>query len=352
MKEGAKVSLHIDQSEYTPLLLDEPACPNMTIDNLVPFAANAFAMELARMAVIEIDCGRLYNPIIFFGPPGIGKTHLLNAIANQKSFGRVALFNLADWQTEHANAVNKGQSRDLHRWLSQAELVLVDDVQLVEHSLEMQCQLKILIDHMVLENRLLVLASERPPAQIVCNSKQLESRLREGVVASLQMGSEIEKQTLLLRHVGEHNLSKDVLLRLCRRGNCSVRELKGIASRILAYQRLHSDPLVWELIPQEIIGQEPTVEIETTLADETASLDDNCDQALQFKEMLQNAETAEEQALALQIALSARLRQLNEQSDGGGPTAKKLEIALELLRQGDTEQAVRCIDSINGLVVG
>ena len=66
------------------------------------------------------------------------------------------------------------------------------------------------------------------------------------------------------------------------------------------------------------------------------------DKASMFKDMLDAAESEEEQSLALQIALGERLRQLRE--EGGDPEArKKLEQALELLRDGNAEEAIRCM---------
>ena len=300
-------------------------------------------MDLAARGSVPLG----FNPLYIYSDVGLGKTHLLSAIANAAKGRRAILINMADLELEEERGRRLGTRSHTREWLVEADILLFDDIQLCEDSEALQLEVFAVLNHMIREGRMTAIASDVPPTRLRGITSRLISRLGSGVIVGLAMGDKNERAGILGRHLGERELPREVIDYLAENVTDSVRRLKAAANQLIAMEdRLHIKATV-ELARAVVPMAEDIVSssLHTPVVAEEASAGRSGGDPVvnRFKEMLTGAESQEEQTLALEIALSKRLRQLR--LEGGSPERfKQLEVALESLRNGKLEQALRQVE--------
>ncbi|MBI5248177.1 MAG: ATP-binding protein [Desulfomonile tiedjei] len=356
--------------QSTSAIINDPPDSGLTFDNYMVCKGNSFAVELAK-TVANMSPSRLpYNPLYIYGDIGLGKTHLLSAIANAARDKKVLLINTADLETEHERAERLRSRAELREWLLSAEILLVDDIQLCEGREDVQRDLFSVLNHMTRAQRWVVISSDVPPTRLAGVESRLLSRLRGGVIVSLQMGDGNERRDLIRLFLDERSMPEDVVDYLADHITDDVRVLKAAVAQLLTLHEGPQTPLTIDIV--QAVVPLPDGVPESTKAPESASPDHdttgpqtptNLDvRASQFedmlagveskdrdasamkllKKMLAGAESKEEQSLALQIAVGERIRQLRN-AKGDTKAIQQLEQALDLLREGRMEEAIRCI---------
>lgn len=337
------------QSEFE--LLYEPADPLLTFDNLILTRGNSFAVELARGVVDKSPNELPYNPLYIYGEIGLGKTHLLSAVANAVADREVLLVNTADLEMEYERAQREEARADLSQWLTSFEVLLIDDIQLCEGREELQRSLFSVINHMSKAHRWIVISSDVAPTRLAGVEDRLISRLGGGVIVNLNMGDRLERTGFVKHFAGNRTIPDDVVEFLAENVTDNVRRLKASVAQLLTLAERNPTGLTIDLArqvvgpPERVEPEEPTPE---EFIEELSPAVNSAPPAVpptdRFKAMLAEADTEEEQALALQIALAERIRQLrNEEADS--EALRRLEQAIDFLREGKMEQAIRCIDS-------
>ncbi len=357
LRTAQRVELHrrsrgLGKYESRSSFMNDPPDPTLTFDNYAVCKGNSFAVELAKTVAYRSPSQLPYNPLYIYGEIGLGKTHLLSAIANAAQDKEVLLVNAADLETELERAERLKSRAELREWLASAEILLVDDIQLCEGRENVQRDLFSVLNHMTKTHRWVVISSDVPPTRLAGMESRLLSRLRGGVIVSLQMGNRNERRDLIRRLLYEHPMPEDVVDYLAENITDNVRRLKGAIAQLLTLSEGKRTPLTVafaqaivpspEIVPQPV-NERKDVSVSGSAA-ESQPTKTTDSKGRRFKEMLAGAESEEEQALALQIALGERIRQLrNEQKDV--EDIPKLEQALELLRERKIEEAIRCVSS-------
>ncbi len=338
--------------ESRSAFMNDPPDPALTFDNYVVCKGNSIAVELAKTVAHKSPSQLPYNPLYFYGDIGLGKTHLLSAIGNAARDKEALLVNTADLETELERAERLKSRAELREWLSSVEILLVDDIQLCEGREDVQRDLFSVLNHMTKAQRWVVISSDVPPTRLAGVESRLLSRLRGGVIVSLQMGDGNERRDLIRHFMHEHPMPEDVVDYLADNITDNVRRLKAAVAQLLTLHEGAQTPLTIDMA--QVVVPLPLVASPVAGARETVSLCNgsggpqsttNTDSRVsRFKEMLAGAESEEEQSLALQIALGERVRQLRNEK--GDPKAiQQLEHALELLREGKIEEAIRCVST-------
>jgi chromosomal replication initiation ATPase DnaA len=344
---------------YAPFLLPVPPDPALTFDSFVACAANARALQAARRVLDEPGAPGA-SPFCVLGQPGVGKTHLLSAMVHAAGPGRALLVHVTDLDVEVERARRGGERAALRRWLVGAELLLLDDVHLLDGQPGLQHEVLALIEHRARAGRPLVCSSARPWGRLEGFEPALASRLEAAAATELRIGDAAERAEILRRTVKGRSLPGPVVDYLALQVGDSIRRLKSAATQLLGLVQgtgLEVDlemaravvPLASDFThtptakrrssapPVKRTATAPPAGRPISLRPPSAA---KATKAQRFKEMLAGAETPEEQGLALEIAVSERLRQLRR--TGGEPRAiARLERALELLREGKLADAVR-----------
>jgi chromosomal replication initiator protein len=329
------------EDPYRPLLLGEPPDPSMTFETMIPFRVNAFAMDVARVVAEHGGARALYNPLYCYAEVGLGKTHLLSAVAHGAQGRRVLMANAADVDAELRRATRLGREGELRSWIIEHDLFLLDDVQLCEGNEALQREVFAIINHMMKRRKSVVFSSDVPPTRLTGIEARLTSRLGGGPIVALNNGDRDEREQLLLRFLGDQ-MPPEVVAYLADNVKDNVRRLKGAALQVLSMSQAGKVPADVSMarlvvpLPEDLVPRHRVEPEAASLAGKFAGGD-------RFKEMLASAETEEEQILAFQIALSERVRQLKEQG-AGKEVLGKLQQALAALRDGKLGEALRWMD--------
>ena len=244
--------------------------PKLTFESFVVGPANRLASAAARRAAESP--GTSYNPLFIYSASGLGKTHMLAAIAHQarkhNESLRLSYQALEEFLEELADALEKG-SRDAHRdRYRELDVLLLDDVQFLAGQAEAQEMLLGTLDSLTTAGGQIVLASDRPPADINGLDARLVSRFSGGLIVDISVPEYETRVAIIRRKTAERGqtLQDGVAEALARYPFKNVRELGGALNRILAIQDLEQRAVEAEEVPR-LMG-------ETTGAPRSSSSDD------------------------------------------------------------------------------
>ncbi|MCC6243326.1 MAG: ATP-binding protein [Gemmatimonadaceae bacterium] len=227
-------------------------------DTFVVGSSNRLAASAAR-AVAEAP-GTAYNPLFVYGGSGLGKTHLVAAIAFQARQAQPDMrveFTTGEEVAERLHkAIASGQQGEFARRYQDVDLLILDDVQFLTGQRETQTELLRLFNLMQGKGRQLVMTSDRPPADIPDVDQRLLSRLSGGLIVDVG-APDFEMRVAILRNAcAERDLSFDsgVLDETARLPYGNVRELKGALNRLSAYQQLEGQAITAEDV-RAVLGE-------------------------------------------------------------------------------------------------
>ncbi|MCS7276695.1 MAG: chromosomal replication initiator protein DnaA [Dehalococcoidia bacterium] len=234
----------------TPLPASDPNAGRLnsryTFDRFV-VGENTRLAYAAALAVADSP-GELYNPLYIFSGPGLGKTHLLQAIAHRLiSQGRRVLYVTAEqFTSDFVTALGQRRVDDFRARYYQLDALLVDDVHLLTGKERTQEEFYHTFNHVYLQRGQIVLAADRPPHDLLGLDSHLRSRFEGGLVVDIQPPSLETRLAIVQRKAQELRfpLPDDIaryLAELCTR---SVRELEGYLNRVVAYARLIEAPAI------------------------------------------------------------------------------------------------------------
>jgi len=215
-----------------------------TFDTFVPGPANEFAHAVARRVASWAD-GH-FNPVLFHGPYGFGKTHLLNALAweamRQAPTKRVVYLTAERFLSTFVRAVMDRQTAAFKEELRGADLLIIDDVHFIAGKQSSQEELFHTLTALVEDGRRVVFSSDRAPAAMTEMDARLRSHLSAGLVCGLEPADralrigilERKLQALSRQHGFEPTLRAEVLHFLADRFTDSVRELEGALNTLSA----------------------------------------------------------------------------------------------------------------------
>jgi chromosomal replication initiator protein len=215
-----------------------------TFDTFVPGPANEFAHAVARRVASWAD-GH-FNPVLFHGPYGFGKTHLLNALAweamRNAPTKRVVYLTAERFLSTFVRAVMDRQTAAFKEELRGADLLIIDDVHFIAGKQSSQEELFHTLTALVEDGRRVVFSSDRAPAAMTEMDARLRSHLSAGLVCGLEPADralrigilERKLQALSRQHGFEPTLRAEVLHFLADRFTDSVRELEGALNTLSA----------------------------------------------------------------------------------------------------------------------
>ena len=215
-----------------------------TFDTFVSGPANEFAFAVARRVASWAD-GH-FNPVVFHGPYGFGKTHLLNAVAweamRAQPGKRVVYLSAERFTSTFVKALQDKQTLAFKEELRNADLLLIDDVHFVAGKTQTQEELFHTLIALVEDGRRVVLTADRSPTELSEMEPRLRSHLQAGLVCGIEPADRTLRLGILERKL--HTLAQqggfvpaaraEVLQFLADRFTDSVRELEGALNTLVA----------------------------------------------------------------------------------------------------------------------
>jgi chromosomal replication initiator protein len=237
-----------DQGSVTSGLLVNP---RYTFDAFVTGTSNRFA-HAAALSVAETPA-RSYNPLFIYGDAGLGKTHLLQAIANYVGENyptyRVRYVSTEQFLNQYVDAIRQATLGDFKKRYREVDVLLLDDIQFIEGKEGLQEELFHTFESLYQANRQIVLSSDRPPDSISTLEDRLRSRFKMGLTTEINP-PELETRLAILRKKSEREPiapSPDVLEFIATNITNNIRELEGALIRVCAYASLTGEPLSVDL---------------------------------------------------------------------------------------------------------
>ena len=221
--------------------------PQFTFENFVVGPSNRFAHS-AAIAVSKTP-GQVYNPLFIYGPPGVGKTHLLYAIANgirkQNPNANIVYIKGDQFTIELIEAIQKGKNIEFRSKYREADLVLIDDVQFIAGKEATQEEFFHTFNKLYEEHKQIVMTSDRKPSDMSTLEDRLKSRFEWGLLADIQP-PDYETRMAILKNKAKHlglDLDDDVCNFIAINVTNNVRQIEGTVKKIMAYRDLNDMPL-------------------------------------------------------------------------------------------------------------
>lgn len=215
--------------------------PLMVFERFIVNESNHLATAAAR-AVAERPA-TVYNPFLVYGGVGIGKTHLLHAIANscQTRGLRVLYVSSEAFTNDLVQAIRQGNSPMFREKYRSVDVLLVDDIQFIRGKDSTQEEFFHTFNTLVNCNRQIVLASDRHPRELKTLEDRLRSRFQGGLVADIgppELETRIAIMELWARE-RDIQVPTKVLHVIAERSSSCIRELNGLFNQIAARLRLN-----------------------------------------------------------------------------------------------------------------
>lgn len=219
--------------------------PNYTFDSFVVGPSNRFAHAAAEAVAKKPSI--VYNPLLIYGPSGLGKTHLLSAIANtihsdHPDFN-IVYIKSEDFTNDLITAVKLGNNADFRTKYRTADLLLMDDIQFIAGKESTQVEFFHTFNTLYEQGKQIVLTSDRPPEEMQKLEDRLKTRLSQGLMADIK-APDYETRCAIIQKKAESvglKLPDDVISYIAENITSNVRTLEGTVNKILAYRDMSPD---------------------------------------------------------------------------------------------------------------
>ncbi|MCQ2464289.1 MAG: chromosomal replication initiator protein DnaA [Oscillospiraceae bacterium] len=219
-----------------------------TFDTFIVGKSNEFAYA-ACTAVAKDNNGSTYNPLFIHGPSGLGKTHLLTAIANEMKRIRPGINIIyvtgETFSNELIDAIKmKKETTTFHEKYRSADVLLVDDVQFIAGKESTQEEFFHTFNELHKDGRQIVLTSDKPPKDIKTLEDRIRTRFEWGLIADIST-PDFETRIAIIRRKAELldlNLPDEVSEFIANRLKTNIRQLEGAVKKLKALKHLAGSP--------------------------------------------------------------------------------------------------------------
>lgn len=214
--------------------------PRYTFDNFIVGTSNEYATATA-MSTAKYPGQENNNPLFLYGNSGLGKTHLMQAIGNEilknspeKKVVYVTSERFTNDMIESLHIKDMGSFRQLYR---NVDVLLIDDIQFIENKQGIQEEFFHTFNDLYLNNKQIVLTSDRPVKELVTIEERLRTRFEWGLNIDI-IRPDYETRVAILKKKAENqnvSISEEVLSYIAERIDSNVRELEGALLKIISY---------------------------------------------------------------------------------------------------------------------
>ncbi len=230
---------------------------NYTFDNFIVGSSNKMA-HAASVAVANHPTA--YNPLFLYGSSGLGKTHLMKAVANevkrQKPEFTIILIKGEDFTNELVRSIEKKTTAKFKEKYRNADMLLIDDIQFIAGKVSTQEEFFHTFNSLYDAGKQIILTSDRPPKDIQHLEERIQSRFEGGLIVDIQppdteLRIAILKRKALLMNVA---LSDEVLNFLGENLKSNIRVLEGVIKKLGAYSLVNGSKITVDIARTVLTG--------------------------------------------------------------------------------------------------
>lgn len=239
-------------SQPLPQDLDPHLNPNYNFDNFI----EGFSNKLPRSAgesIAKDPAHTPFNPLFLYGPSGVGKTHLANAIGTRiKELypeKRVLYLSAHLFTVQYTDSVRRNTTNDFINFYETIDALIIDDIQELAGKESTQNTFFHIFNHLHQLGKQLIMTSDRPPVMLQGMADRLITRFKWGLTAEMTKPN-VELRKDILRNKIRHDglkFPEEVINYIAENVDESVRDLEGIVISIMAYSTIYNREIDMDL---------------------------------------------------------------------------------------------------------
>lgn len=243
-----------------------------TFDNFIAGRCNRMPRAIG-MSIAENTSKTQFNPFFIFGPSGCGKTHLINAIGmkmhEMDSNLRILYVSARIFQVQYTDAVLHNTTNDFIHFYQTIDVLIIDDIQEWLSAVKTQEIFFHIFNHLFLNGKRIILASDRPPVDLKGMTDRLLTRLKCGLVAELEKPDvQLCKDILTSKsQTSKLKISEEVIDFVANTANGSVRDIEGILNSLIAMSLVYKEDITLSTVKNLVKTYVRTEKKETTIDD-------------------------------------------------------------------------------------
>jgi chromosomal replication initiator protein len=239
-----------------PSLLGGPINSTFTFDSFVEGKSN----QLAKAAAIQVagNPGRAYNPLFIYGGVGLGKTHLMHAVANKikekNSEARVAYVHSERFVGDMVKALQHNTINDFKTAYRSQDALMIDDIQFFAGKERSQEEFFHTFNALLESQQQVILTCDRYPKEVDGLEERLKSRFGWGLTVAIEP-PELETCVAILMSkaaISQVDLPEEVAFFVAKRIRSNVRELEGALRRVVATSNFTGRPITLDLVKEAL----------------------------------------------------------------------------------------------------
>lgn len=260
--------------------LDSQLNPKYNFGNFIEGSCNKLSRTVG-MSIAEDPAHTSFNPLFIYGPSGVGKTHLVNAIGGQikQKFpnSRVLYVSAHLFMVQFTDAVRNNKTNDFIKFYQTIDVLIIDDIQELSGLIKTQNTFFHIFNHLQQLGKQIIMTSDRTPSEMKGFEERMLTRFKWGMVAELERPNQDLRKAIITKKIKRDGLHipNEVIDFIATNVNNSVRDLEGIINSLMAYSVVYNCDINMQLA-ERVVGR--VIQYEKKVINVEAILKATCEQ--------------------------------------------------------------------------